>query len=185
MRFRTSASFLKSFWQRLYRLYAVRANVTLGKHIHLGIGTILWAPKQLSIGDNVYVGKGCTIECNGVIGDGVLIGNNVGIVGRHDHDFSAIGTHIRSAPWIGEPDYPSEKRDEGVYIGDDVWIGYGAIVLTGATIGRGAIVAAGSIVLGDVAPYSIVAGAPAEHRRWRFSEEEIVEHERLLALKAS
>ena len=162
----------------------MRDNVQFGKQLHLGIGTILWAPEQLTLGDHVYVGKGCTIEVNGTIGDGVLIGNNVGIVGRYDHDITALGTYIRYAPWIGDLDYPADKRSEGVTIGDDVWIGYGSIILSGVTVGRGAIIAAGSIVLNDVAPYSIVAGAPAEHKRWRFSEEDIREHERLLALSS-
>ncbi len=46
-------------------------------------------------------------------------------------------------------------------IEDDVWIGAGAIVLTGVTIGKGAIVSAGAVVSKSVAPYQIVAGVPA------------------------
>jgi acetyltransferase-like isoleucine patch superfamily enzyme len=88
-----------------------------------------------------------------------------------------VGTPIRRAPWIGGDDYKGAGQAEQVVIGDDVWLGYGAIVLTGVTIGRGAVVAAGSIVLDDVEPYVIVGGNPARKLGVRFSPTEIVEHE--------
>jgi acetyltransferase-like isoleucine patch superfamily enzyme len=169
---------IRAIWQRLYRVYAVRGNVTLGRTVHIGLGTILWAPNRLDVGDDVYVGKGCTIECDGSIGSGVLIGNRVGLVGRHDHDFRALGTTIRRAPWVGEPAGPDSGR---VVIEDDVWIGYGAIVLSGVTVQRGAVVAAGAVVTRDVPPYAIVAGNPARAVGQRFDEDEQVLHESALA----
>lgn len=58
-------------------------------------------------------------------------------------------------------------------IGNDVWIGHGAFVLPGVTIGDGAIVAAMSVVTKDVPPYAVVAGNPAQIKRYRFSEQQI------------
>ena len=52
-------------------------------------------------------------------------------------------------------------------IGNDVWIGHGAIVCAGLTIGDGAIVAAGAVVSQDVPPYAVVAGNPAVIRKFR------------------
>lgn len=49
-----------------------------------------------------------------------------------------------------------------IIIDDDVWIGAGAIILTGVTIGKGSVIAAGSIVTKDVEPYTIVGGNPAK-----------------------
>ena len=57
-------------------------------------------------------------------------------------------------------DQPLPDKD-GLTIGDDVWIGANAVVLPGIVIGSGAVIAAGSVVTRDVAPYAIVAGAPA------------------------
>ncbi len=54
-------------------------------------------------------------------------------------------------------------------IGNDVWIGFGAMVLGGATIGDGAIVASGAVVFSDVPPFAVVAGNPARVMRYRFS----------------
>jgi acetyltransferase-like isoleucine patch superfamily enzyme len=70
--------------------------------------------------------------------------------------------------------------DSKVIIEDDVWIGYGSIVLSGVKIGRGSIVAAGSVVTKDIEPYSIVAGNPAKLIRKRFTEDEIHLHEKLI-----
>ncbi len=86
---------LRDIWERVYRFYGVRGRVRLGRGVRLGIGTRLWAPHQLTIGDAVYIGRYCTIECDGSIGNGVLVANNVGIVGRYDHDYRCVGVPIR------------------------------------------------------------------------------------------
>ncbi|MBR0703704.1 hypothetical protein JQ599_27625 [Bradyrhizobium diazoefficiens] len=140
----------------------------------------MWAPIDLTIGENVYVGRFCTIECSGRIGNGVLIANQVGIVGRRDHDYRALGVFVRNAPWIGRDRRLAEDPKSYVWIEDDVWIGYGAIILSGVKVGRGAVVAAGAVVVNDVEPYSIVSGNPAVAIKKRMSAEEIDRHEVLL-----
>ena len=62
------------------------------------------------------------------------------------------------------------RRSHKVTIGHDVWIGHGAIILPGRSIGTGAVIAGGAIVTKDVAPYTIVAGNPAELIRRRFTQ---------------
>ncbi len=149
-----------------------------GDNLHIGARTRIWAPKQVIIGSNVYIGKDVHIEANCEIGDYCLVANRVAIVGRHDHDFSAIGFPVRFAPWVGSNRFPNPHTGEKAVIGSDVWLGYGAIVLTGVTIGRGSIVAAGSVVTKDVPPYSIAAGVPAKIIGQRFSDiAEINKHE--------
>jgi acetyltransferase-like isoleucine patch superfamily enzyme len=59
------------------------------------------------------------------------------------------------------------------FIGHDVWIGEGVIVIDGIKIGTGAIVAAGAVVVKDVEPYSVVGGVPAKHIKYRFDSETI------------
>jgi acetyltransferase-like isoleucine patch superfamily enzyme len=54
-------------------------------------------------------------------------------------------------------------------IGNDVWIGYGALIMGGANVGDGAVVAAKSVVFSDIPPYAVVAGNPAKVIRSRFS----------------
>ncbi|AEF25343.1 CatB-related O-acetyltransferase [Streptococcus parauberis] len=75
--------------------------------------------------------------------------------------------------------YPIEKKlfdqeealSKGeIIVGDDVWVGTNALILSGVKIGKGAIVAAGSVVTKDVPPYSIVGGVPAKIIKYRFSD---------------
>jgi virginiamycin A acetyltransferase len=70
----------------------------------------------------------------------------------------------------------AESRGDTV-VGNDVWLGYRALVMPGVSIGDGAVVAAGSVVVGDVPPYAIAGGNPARVLRVRYSDSEV---ERLL-----
>lgn len=74
------------------------------------------------------------------------------------------------------PDIHPTKGD--VVIGNDCWIGMGAMILSGVTIGHGAVVGAGALVTKSVEPYAIVAGNPCRFIRWRFEADV---RERLLA----
>lgn len=62
-----------------------------------------------------------------------------------------------------------------ILMDDDVWLGYGVIVMSGVHIGQGAVIAAGAVVTKDVPPYSIVGGVPAKVIKYRFSAEMITE----------
>lgn len=168
-------SILRKIYRRANRLYAVRANVDLDDDVHIGPGTVLWAPTRLHVGTNVYIGKHCTIEVDGSIGQYSLIANNVGIVGRRDHDMKQVGVPVRNARWVGDED-AADLRVSAT-IGKDVWIGYGAIVLAPVHVGRGAVIAAGAVVVHDVPPYSIVAGNPAKIMGHRFQGADLLRHE--------
>ena len=60
-----------------------------------------------------------------------------------------------------------------IVIGNDVWIGFEAVILAGVKVGDGAIIGTRAVVTKDVSPYTIVGGVPARPIRKRFSEEEI------------
>ena len=62
-----------------------------------------------------------------------------------------------------------------ITVDNDVWIGYGATIMSGVHIGQGAIVAAGAVVTKDVPPYAIVGGVPAKVIKYRFEPELIKE----------
>ena len=75
------------------------------------------------------------------------------------------------------PDSLPNKGD--TVIGNDVWIGLGAMFMPGVQVGDGAIIAAGALVTRDVAPYAVVGGNPAKLLRSRFDEATIRELLRL------
>jgi len=137
--------------------------------IHIGSGTLVaswatlaagWVPddpdtpsRALVIGDNCIIGlrSGIVAHQSVVIGNGVFLGQDVFITdGNHGYD--DLDAPIGSQKGSVEP----------ISIGDNSWIGHGAIILAGTTIGRNAIVAAGAVVRCDVPDYSIAAGVPAK-----------------------
>ena len=164
--------------RRLVEGLTVGPEVRLGDSVRIGLGSALWAPSQLIVEDAVSIGRWCTIMVNGRIGRGTMIANSVGIIGRRDHDVSALGLPVRYSPWVGEPG--NESQSGSVEIGEDVWIGYGAILLSDITIGRGAIIGAGAVVTTDVDEYAIAVGNPARSVGSRFTTDQIPDHEQRL-----
>lgn len=147
--------------------------VLRGQHVHCQLSTRFWsARKHIHLGNYVGIGHGCTFQSNIDIGDKVMIANNVAILSSDDHHYDVVGKTM----------WDSGRGDKYmVRVEDDVWIGYGSIILSPVTIGRGSIIAAGSVVTKDVPRYSIVGGIPARVLKMRFSTEEIDRHERIIA----
>ncbi len=141
---------------------------SFGRNFHAGRNVVLWARNSITIGDNCYIGRNSQIECNVKIGNDVLIANNVAFVGRYDHHYQQIGTSIRFASQVRDSDYSWLEEDRVTVVEDDVWLGYGVIVLSGVTLRTGSIIAAGSVVTKDVEAYSIYAGCPAKKISDRF-----------------
>lgn len=122
--------------------------------------TVIWSPhKDVTIGNQVQFGPNCLIHCDIEFGNSILIASNVAFVGKDDHNTSIPGQTIWNS---GRGD--SQKT----FVGNDVWIGHGAIIIAGVKIGDGAIVAAGSVVTKDVEPCTIVGGNPAKFIKNRF-----------------
>lgn len=88
-----------------------------------------------------------------------------------NHPYTALTTHpalYESQFGVVEADI---NLDRELIIEDDVWIGHHALIMPSCSkIGRGAIIGAGAIVTSDVAPYSIMVGAPARQLKMRFSD---------------
>lgn len=78
-------------------------------------------------------------------------------------------------------DYPKKpENDRDVVIEGDNWLGINVTILAGVTIGRGAIVSAGAVVSKSCPPYAIIGGVPSKILKYRFSIDEILEHEKKL-----
>lgn len=153
----------------------------IGKNFYVGQRVYLWGRNGIRIGDNFYMGRDSQIETSCNIGNNVIIGNKVAIVGKYDHHYQTLGLPIRLTPRIRDKDYDWKGLEEITRIEDDVWIGYGAIILSGVTIGLGSIIAAGSLVTKNVEPYAIYGGNPAKKIRNRFdSKEDLEKHKELL-----
>jgi chloramphenicol O-acetyltransferase type B len=166
--------------RNLYLQHIKWSRYSIGKNFYSGRNVFLWAKNDIIIGDNFYIGRFSQIECDIKIGNNVIVGNNVAFVGKYDHDFTQIGIPVRLAPQIRDKNYQWKGLASKIIIEDDVWIGYGSIIMSGVKIGKGSIVAAGSIVTKDVSDYSIIGGNPAKFIKLRFSIVDQKTHESLL-----
>ena len=128
---------------------------------------------NLSIGDNTSIPKGSTIYCTEAplsIGNNVVFGPKPTII-TGDHRIDVVGVFITDSK------EKSPENDMPVNIEDDVWAGANITILKGVTIGRGTVIAAGAVVTKSCPPYSIVGGIPAKVLKFRFTVEQILEHE--------
>jgi len=152
-----------------------------GKNLILEEGVHISALSEngIVLGDNVTIAKYAVLLCTGVIankGTGIRVGNNSAI-GAHSYlggqggitigDDVIMGPHVKIFSEnhnYSLPDVLIRKQGEsrkGVTIGDNCWIGGGAILLDGVSISRGCVVAAGAVVTRSLPENSIVAGIPA------------------------
>lgn len=120
------------------------------------------------IGDKLVIGKFCALARGIRI---IMNGANHRIDGISTYPFYIFGNGWESA--TPGPDEVPHKGD--TVVGNDVWIGYDALVMPGVRIGDGAVVAAGSVVTRDAPAYSIVGGNPARVIRFRFPDEVVAE----------
>ena len=93
------------------------------------------------------------------------------------------GNHIcpvgRWFRYVTDDEKPA-KLDKDVVVEEDVWLASRVTLLAGVTVGRGATVGAGSVVRTNIPPYAIVTGNPAKIIGYRFTPEEVEEHEKAL-----
>lgn len=145
------------------------APTVLGEYSFIGKNSVL--------GPNLTkMGKFCSIA------SGAIIGPNI-----HPLDKISTAAIFYSQP-VGMTFQDQQKKrklrkkqfnSKPTKIGNDVWVGVNAIVLSGVTIGDGAVIGAGAVVTKDVGSYEIVAGNPATFIRKRFSDELIAKIESL------
>lgn len=147
---------LRRRWPRVHQ----RVRIKNPKRVSLGPGAAIrsyaflkatGSEGRIRIGARTLVGEFCILDAMELIeiGDGVLI---------------APGCHLSDANHGTAPDLSIREQEQTVSpvrIGDDVWLGAGAKILSGVNIGDGAVVAAGAVVREDVPPMMVVGGVPA------------------------
>ena len=159
----------------VFRKFVKGAFKCCGRNVHFSPLNSSFTYHSITIGNDVYIGPHAMFKSikDIRIGNKVLFGPYVKIMGGN-HNYREVGHYMFDV---------KRKRDDDdlpVVIEDDTWIGCNVTILKGVTIGRGAIVSAGSVVTKDVPRYAIVGGIPAKVLKYRFTNEEIKEHEAIL-----
>ncbi|AGK99592.1 CatB-related O-acetyltransferase [Clostridium pasteurianum] len=124
--------------------------------------------------DNLIIGKFCSIACKAKF-----------LMTSGNHTLKSLSTYtfpIFYEEWGLDLRHITDAWDNkgDIVIGNDVWIGYDAIIMSGVKIGDGAIIGTRAIVTNDVPPYTIVGGIPAKVIKKRFSDDIIL---KLLKIK--
>ncbi len=119
--------------------------------------------------DKLIIGKFCSIACGAKF-----------IFNSANHTLSSVSTYpfpIFFEEWgLNIKDVAAAWDNKGdIVIGNDVWIGYEAVIMAGVTVGDGAIIGTRAVVTKDVPPYTIVGGVPAKPIRKRFDNETLDE----------
>ena len=123
--------------------------------------------------DRLIIGKFCSIACGAKF-----------LFNSANHKMASLSTYtfpLFFEEWGLEKENVAQAWDQkgDIIIGNDVWIGYEAVILSGVTIGDGAVIGCRAVVTKDVPPYTIVGGVPAKPIRKRFDEETIKELQKI------
>lgn len=148
---------------------------------YIAQNSFITPPIKISKPENVY------LMGNNSLRDAVILNPNAKFVlgngsGAAEGLKVATGNHAqfigRLYRTITEEEKP-EGYDKDVIVEDNVWIGMNVILLSGVTIGRGAVIAAGAVVSKDIPPYCIAGGVPARPIKFRWTINQIIEHEKI------
>jgi acetyltransferase-like isoleucine patch superfamily enzyme len=148
----------------------LKKNMEVGSNSIIKLGVTVHNPKKIIIGNDCFIGKG-TVLYSELKDSKLVIKNNVQINRDVHLDYSGgleIGCNslISEGATIFTHSHGYNPRSQPIpkpsKIGEAVWIGSKAMIMSGVNIGDGAIIAAGSIVTKDVMPHSIVGGNPAK-----------------------
>lgn len=113
------------------------------------------------------------------IGKYTSIAADVSFIASGEHYYNRVSSYPFYANLLKLGNSKDTKSNGPIEIGNDVWIGHGAVILSGVSIGNGAVIAANSLVVKNVAPYTVVGGVPAKKIKRRFSEDVTVALERI------
>ena len=133
---------------------------------------IVFSPKgQSAIGKDFFAGESfylsTNIYCNLSIGDSVMFGPRVSILGGN-HDYKFTDNHLRY-------NYRDDQNTGHITIENGAWVGANTTILSGANISEGSIVGAGGLVSHYIPPYVIAVGTPAKIYKARFNKHDLSE----------
>ena len=157
LRFLVSLAY--SFAYYIHEHVAWRGRIHAAPDVRIHATASIRCPQNVYVGRNSHINHLCCVwadeQSQIILGDNLLMGPGVGI-------FASNHSTTKGKPMTFQ-----ERRHASIVIGDDVWLGAGAIVLGGVTIGAGTVVGAGAVVTKSLPPDCVAVGVPARVVRHR------------------
>ena len=164
------------FFYKSYFGYPRKQFGYVGKNVSFTPPMEFSNPKNVFLYENTVINKASIytnnakfiMKANSMSAEGLRVstGNHVMVIGRFSRD-------------ITEADKPA-GYDKDVIVESDVWLGRNVILLSGVTIGRGSTIAAGAVVNRSIPPYCVAGGVPAKFIKFKWTIDEIMQHEKIL-----
>lgn len=173
--------FIKSIWSRLLTIIHHFQFKHIKKTSRVAYSAYVYNHNNLYMDENTNIDGGATImntrakvvfkkNSGAAFGLTCVTGNHMSVVGLN---LKQINDKIKDEMDI------NHEMDKDIVVEEDVWIGNHVTLLSGVRVGRGSEVGAGSVVRGNIPPYAVVIGNPCKIIGFRFTPEEIIEHEKI------
>lgn len=170
---------VKKIFIKILYIWNKRRFPNIDKKSSLHYSAIVSNPKNLYMAENTSIAGGAVImntranfimkKWSGAAIDFLVVtGNHLSVVGKN---LKQVTDKVKDEIDI------NHKMDQDVVVDEDVWIGSRVTLLSGAHVGRGCEIGSNAVIRGTIPPYSIVVGNPAKVIGFRFTPEEIIEHE--------
>ena len=171
---------LKSFVKHILSFCKKTNYPHITKSSRIGMSVTVYNPNNLYMEENTNIDMGGVImntrakvifkkNSGAAFGFTAVTGNHMSIVGLN---LKQIDDKVKDKMDI------NKEMDKDIVVEEDVWIGNHVILLSGVRLGRGCEVGAGSVVRNNIPPYAVVIGNPCKVIGFRFTPEEIIEHEK-------
>jgi len=155
--------FLPNFLWPLKKIVLKTSLKAHGRNLKIAFDSQFVFPQLVTVGNDVFIGPGfyCAIIKPLSIGNRVMFGPRCAIIGG-DHHYNNPADNMRFTKLLGD--------NREIIIEDDVWIGYGVLILKKAYIAEGCIIGANSLVNEKTKPYTVYAGNPLKEIKPRFKQ---------------
>lgn len=171
---------VKKYLKHITSFWKVKKYPYIDKSARVDESVIVYNPSNLIMEQDTNIDAGAVImntrakvimkkNSGAAIGLTVITGNHMSIVGKN---VKQVTDKMKDEMDI------NQEMDKDIIIDEDVWIASHVTLLSGAHVGRGCEVGAGAVVRGSLPPYSVVIGNPSKVVGFRFTPEEVIEHEK-------
>jgi len=159
--------------RRIFKNYQKRKYIkkfkSYGENVFVDLKNSTFSFETIDIGNNVFIGSGAYFAADLAIGNNVMFGPRVTILGG-DHIFGIVGKSVRFLKPKGN------ENSLSVLIEDEVWCGANVSILKGVKLGMGCVIGAGSVVTKEIPPYTVAVGNPCKPIKKIFTDEDLREH---------